>query len=62
MTCCGKNICSGCFHADVYDNHGNIIADEKCPFCRTPRPTTDEEIIERLTKRMWRLAMNMHSF
>ena len=51
-TCCGKMICSGCFHADVYDNHGNIIADEKCPFCRTPDPTTDNEIIERLKKRM----------
>ena len=50
--CCGKIICSGCCHADVYDNLGNIIADEKCPFCRTPVPTTDEEMFERLMKRM----------
>ena len=52
MTCCGKEICSGCFHADVYDNHGNIIADEKCPFCRTPVPSTDKEIIKRNKERM----------
>ena len=52
MSCCGKTICSGCCHADVYDNLGNIIADEKCPFCRTPDPTTDEEVIKRLKKRM----------
>ena len=50
MSCCGKIICSGCHHADVYDNLGNIIADEKCPFCRTPTPTI-EEVIERLKKR-----------
>ena len=49
--CCGKMVCSGCSHADVYDNHGNIIAEEKCPFCRTPVPT-DEENIKRLKKRM----------
>ena len=24
MTCCGKMICTGCCHADVYDNLGNI--------------------------------------
>ena len=52
MTCCGKIICSGCCHADVYDNHGNIIAEEKCPFCRTPDHTTVEEAIERIKKRM----------
>jgi len=52
MMCCGKSICSGCFIAPVYDNHGKIIVDKKCPFCRTPEPTTAEEIIERLEKRM----------
>ena len=31
--CCGKMICSGCSYADVYDNQGKIIAEEKCPFC-----------------------------
>ena len=50
MSCCGKNICSGCYHAPVYDNQGNIVAEKKCPFCRTPAPT-DEESVERLKKR-----------
>lgn len=52
MACCGKEICNGCIHAPVYDNQGNIIAEEKCPFCRTPRPNSEDELIERLTKRM----------
>ena len=50
--CCGKIICSGCIHAPVYDNLGNVIVGKKCPFCRTPTPTSDKEIIERLKKRM----------
>ena len=52
MTCCGKNLCSGCFRADVYDNHGNIIVGKKCPFCRTPEATSGEENIRRRKKRM----------
>ena len=52
MECCGKTICSGCCYADVYDNLGNIIAGEKCSFCRTLFPTSSEEHIERLKKRM----------
>ena len=51
MSCCGKTICGGCCHADVYDNQGNVIADEKCPFCRTPFAASDAEIIRRLKKR-----------
>ena len=51
MSCCGKILCSGCFRADVYDNLGNIIVGKKCPFCRTPLPTSDENI-RRLKKRM----------
>ena len=50
--CCGKKICTGCAHAPVYDHQGNIIADEKCPFCRTPDPTSEKEVNERLEKRM----------
>ena len=50
--CCGKTICSGCVHAPVYDNHGNIIVEKKCPFCRTPDHTTDKEVIKRLEERM----------
>ena len=52
MDCCGKIICTGCCYADVYDNLGNVIADEKCPFCRTPLPTSGEEILKMLKKRM----------
>jgi len=48
-SCCGKVICSGCIHAPVYDNQGNIVDNQKCPFCRTPYPETDEE---RTKKRM----------
>jgi len=51
QTCCGKVICSGCIHAPVYDNQGNEVDNEKCPFCRTPHPTSDEEIVERINKR-----------
>ena len=51
-TCCGKIICCGCCHADVYDNHGKIIVEKKCPFCRTPEATSDKEVFKRLKKRM----------
>ena len=40
-------------HAPVYDNLGNEIIEEKCPFCRTPvRGDSDEEYNERLQKRV----------
>ena len=47
-SCCGKIICSGCRHAPVKDNLGNEIIEEKCPFCRTPAPYSDEEYNGRL--------------
>ena len=52
MVCCGTIICSGCEHAPVYDNQGNEVDSEKCPFCRTPWPDTDEEMRKRLNERM----------
>ena len=52
MTCCGKIICSGCRHANVYDNQGIAIVEKKCPFCRTTMPTSNKEVIQRLKKRM----------
>ena len=52
MTCCGKVICSGCYYAPLYDDQGNIVAEKKCPFCRTPHPKTNEEVIKRLNKRV----------
>jgi len=51
-TCCGKVICSGCIHAPLYDNQGNEVDNQKCPFCRVPKPTSNDEIRERLKKRV----------
>ena len=39
QTCCGKIICSGCIHAPVYDNQGNLVK-KLCPFCRVPTPVS----------------------
>ena len=50
--CCGKVICSGCIHAPIYDNQGNEVDNKKCPFCRTPHPTSEEDAVERLKKRV----------
>ena len=47
-TCCGKRICSGCLHA-VEKRDGDVGI---CPFCRTPAPTSDKELIEQTKKRM----------
>ena len=52
MACCGKMICSGCDYAPVYDNLGNKIIQEKCPFCRTPPPKSKKEFNEWLKKRV----------
>ena len=51
MACCGKMICTGCTHAPVYDDQGNIVPDV-CPFCRSLPFTSNEEAIERYEKRM----------
>ena len=48
-TCCGKVICSGCIYAGS-NMDGN--ADQLCPFCRTPAPTSEKEAIERVKKRV----------
>ena len=48
-SCCGNVICSGCIYA-VAKMDGN--ADELCPFCRAPTPTSDEEGIKQTQKRM----------
>jgi len=52
QTCCGKVICSGCVYAPVYDNQGNKVDNQKCPFCRIPTPYTDEEAVQREKKRV----------
>ena len=51
-SCCGKIIRCGCDYAPVYDNLGNEIIEETCPFCRTPAWGSDEEYNERLQKRV----------
>lgn len=51
MSCCGKVLCKGCIYAPVYDDKGNRLADT-CPFCRTPGPFSDEEMIEMNDKRI----------
>ena len=52
MPCCGKVICGGCCHAPVYDDQGNEVDNEKCPFCRIPTPASEEEAVEREKKRV----------
>ena len=47
-SCCGKIVCSGCIHAVEIRDGGVGL----CPFCRTPTPTTDEEMIEQYKKRI----------
>ena len=61
--CCGKVMCSGCVHAPVYDDQGNEVDSEKCPFCRVPRISeSDEENIKRIKKRVEAGdAMAMHT-
>ena len=47
QSCCGKMICCGCVYA------GAMTGEEKlCPFCRTPAPTSDEEAVDMLKKRV----------
>jgi len=53
QACCGKVICSGCVYAPLYDDQGNEVDNEKCAFCRTPWPESDEEeIVKRYKKRV----------
>ena len=54
MACCGKMICRGCVHAFQLRVvlAGKKEEDQKCPFCRTPAPTTDKEWVEKLNKRI----------
>ena len=52
FACCGKMICSGCCYAPIYDNQGNEVDNEKCPFCRTPWHSSDEAKVKRYEKRV----------
>ena len=50
MACCGKDICSGCIYAVESVAVDGVIP--LCPFCRSPAPTSAEEIVERTKKRV----------
>jgi len=50
MACCGKVICSGCIHA--VQSRATKKEHNICPFCRTPNPTTNEEVINQFEKRI----------
>ena len=45
-SCCGKIICSGCIYAVEIRDEDEM----KCPFCRTPTPTS-EEMVKNYEKR-----------
>ena len=64
MACCGKVICCGCIHAvQLRAALARRKEDDICPFCRTPPPTTDEELIKRFEKRIeLNDARAMHDF
>ena len=47
-SCCGKMICSGCIHAVAMRDGGVGL----CPFCRTPSPDPEDEILEEMKKRV----------
>ena len=43
MACCGKHICNGCVYC---------LPRQRCPFCNTAGPKSEEEIIKRLFNRI----------
>ena len=50
-SCCSKRICDGCNFANKRrELEGRL--EHKCPFCRKSLPTTLEEIVEQLMKRV----------
>ena len=50
MNCCGLVICCGCIHA--FQSRMTSKKDDVCPFCRTPAPESQKEMIKRFEKRM----------
>ena len=47
LECCGKILCKGCIHAvAIRDRH-----EQKCAFCRTPAPKSNQEVVKRIKKR-----------
>jgi len=54
MACCGKTICNGCIYTvqSRAASAGRSEEDDICPFCRTPPPSSHEEVIKRHKKRV----------
>ena len=51
QSCCGKTLCYGCMSASNDEmNKGNMK--RCCPYCRVPLPSSDNEDIQRVKKRM----------
>ncbi|KAL7524691.1 hypothetical protein ACHAXR_002169 [Thalassiosira sp. AJA248-18] len=49
QSCCGKIICCGCAHANVIVKRSS---ERLCPFCRDPAPTSEDDKVERIKKRV----------
>lgn len=47
--CCGKIVCDGCMYKAASDWHNFAFP---CPFCRVPKHQSDEELFERLNKKV----------
>ena len=48
--CCGKVVCCGCVHAKRKEDikSGKDFESWSCPFCRTPNPKSEKEVIYQL--------------
>ena len=51
MTCCGKIVCCGCYHANKMREIKERLQ-QKCPFCRKVVPKTEKEVNEQFMKRI----------
>ena len=47
QSCCGKTLCDGCVYEFVKASKGDRDR-LNCPFCRSPTPTSEGEILEML--------------
>ena len=51
MPCCGKHLCMGCIYATLDEIELGRLKD-CCAFCRQPNPQSQEELLERVEKRI----------
>ncbi len=50
-TCCGKIACGGCYYANLKREFEQRL-ERTCPFCRQPEPTSEEECLRYIEKRI----------